>query len=440
MKTLHLFHHSNLKNGVDKTTCTLIVALKKLGVEPIAVVPEAGEVTDYLDAQGIVFRIIPYSCCLSHAERAQLRFLADSYDRQEALLSFIAEQSPDLIHINTAHLLHAGLAAAQLRIPTVWHIHSPFDEDLKRYRPLIGQGGYIWLLERLSSHLLGVSDDVKRTLAEFLPVERITTLYNGIDIDELTRAAQNEDGDLRQALNCPADAKLILGVGRISAQKDFAAFARVAARVIETQPDAFFIIAGPRQESEAVDLLEQEITRLQLSDRVLMLGPRGDVPNLCAQSDVFLSTAIFEGQGIAALEAMAFKKPVVAMACQGLRECIRHEHDGLLVEPGDEAGAADAIVRVLDNPEFAAELGNNGRQSVAAHFSSDQYARQFLAVAESAIAYGPARITEHEFELLQGLLKQIHYAHTRLSGFEQQTLMQRLKLLLWQGFHHFKSR
>ncbi len=173
---------------------------------------------------------------------------------------------------------------------------------------------------------------------------------------------------------------------------------------------------------------------------MLLLGSRSDVPSLCAQSDVFLSTAIFEGQGIAALEAMAFEKPVVAMACQGLRECIRHEHDGLLVEPGDEAGAADAIVRVLDNPEFAAALGKNGRQSVAAHFSSDQYARQFLAIAESAIAFGPARITAHEFELLQGLLQQIHYAHTRLSGFEQQTLMQRLKLLLWEGFHQFKLR
>lgn len=439
MKTLHIFHRSNLKNGVDKTTCTLIVALKKLGVTPIAVVPEEGDVTEYLNNHNILYRLIPYSCCAGITKRAQLNFLAESIGQTDLVVTFIQNESPDIIHINTGHLLHAGLAAAQCKIPAIWHIHSPFQEDLQRYKTTIGQGGYIWLLERLNSQIIGVSNDINQSLTEYLPSNRIKTLYNGVDIEELTQSAYSSSTDIRKELGIPSNAELIIGVGRISAQKDFAGFARVAGLVAKAKTNTFFIIAGPKKELEAVRLLENEISRLNLSDRLFILGSRGDIPSLVSQSNVFLSTAIFEGQGIAALEAMSLEKPVVAMACLGLRECINHEHDGLLVAPFDDDGAAKAIIRLLDHSHFAAELGANGKQSVAAKFSSAEYARQFLDLAEAAIQEGPGSISDNELEMLQGLLKQINIAHIRMLSFEQRTIKQRIKLILWELLNKLKA-
>jgi len=439
MKTLHICHNSDLKNGVDKTTCTLMVALKKLGVEPIAVVPKAGNVTEYLQSQAIRYWLVPYSCCVSRTERAQFKFYGDSFAQLDSLITLIRQENPDIIHINTGHLLHAGIAAARQRIPAIWHIHAPFAEDLSRYESSIGVGGYIHLLKQLSSRIIGVSEDVAKSLSEHLPPDRINTLYNGIDIEELRSSAKSSSTDIRAELGLSADAKLVIGVGRISAQKDFAAFARVAAKVVTFKSDCYFLIAGPKQEPEAVRLLEDELERGQLSNKLHILGPRDDIAALLAQSTIFLSTAIFEGQGIAALEAMALGTPAVAMACSGLRECIVNEHDGILVDPGDENSTATAILRLLDNPEFAQKLTANARISVAEKFSSQKYAKQFLNIANAALAYGPPAISDQELDLLSGLLGQINNAHLRLLGFEQQTLNQRIKGILWEWRQQLKA-
>jgi glycosyltransferase involved in cell wall biosynthesis len=440
MKTLHIFHNSDLKNGVDKTTCTLMVALKKLGVEPIATVPKAGNVTEYLQAHSIRYWLIPYSCCASRSERAQLMFYGDSFAQLDSLITLIHQETPDIIHINTGHLLHAGIAAARQKIPTIWHIHAPFAEDLTRYDSTVGTGGYIHLLKQLSSQIIGVSEDVNKSLSEHLPPDRIETLYNGIDIDELLQSAKSSSTDIRTELGLSADAKLVIGVGRISAQKDFAAFARIAAKVRKLKSDCYFVVAGPRQEPAAVSLLENEVAQNQLSNRLFILGPRDDIAALLAQSTIFLSTAIFEGQGIAALEAMALDTPPVAMACAGLRECIAHEHDGILVDPGDEDTAAAAILRLLDNPELVEKLTTNARISVAKKFSSREYAKRFLSVADAAIAYGPATMSSQELDLLSGLLAQINNAHLRLLNLEQQTLGQRIKGILWELRQKLKAK
>jgi len=435
MKILHIFHHSNLVNGVDKTTCTLIIALKKLGILVSAIVPDEGDVTDFLKQHNIIYHIVPYSCCMSLTQRAQFRFLADSANQQELLLSFIKKTRPDVIHINTGHLLHAGLAAAQLKIPAIWHIHSPFDHDLIRYQTSIGTEGYAWMLEQLSSRIIGVSNDVKISLTEHLPADRIQTLYNGIDVDNITKLASDSTVNIRNELGLAADAKIVIGVGRISEQKNFASFARVAKLISLQEPNCFFIIVGPKQGPKAINELEEELLHSQLSDKVFVLGPRLDVPSLVKQSDCFLSTAIFEGQGIAALEAMALKKPVVAMACSGLRECIKHDHDGILVALGDEQAAATNVINVLKNPELANKLGNNGKQSVIDRFSSIEYARQFLFRVEEAKAFGPAPVTESTLAFIQGLLIEINLAHQRLLQLEAETVLQRMKRALWKIMH-----
>ncbi len=435
MKILHVFHNSDLKNGVDKTTCTLITALKSLGSTCVATVPALGDASDFLTSHGIPFQVIPYPCCKSDAWRAQLYFLAESSRHVQEMINFIEQHQPDIIHLNTGHLLHAGLAAAKCKIPTIWHIHAPFDNDLKRYQSSIGTGGYRWILDNLSSHVIGVSNDVSGTISTQISNERVSTLYNGIDIEALHSASTTGTTNIRNELNLPDDAQLILGVGRISAQKDFATFARIAHKVVQRCNNTFFAIAGPKHEPKAIELLDKEVEQLALSDKLFILGPRSDVPALVAQSSAFLSTAIFEGQGIAALEAMALQKPVVAMACQGLRECIQDGVDGLLVEPGDETAAVDAVVKTLNDQALSQTLGENGLQSVSRNFSSKKYGSEFLDIAAIAVEHGPAIASADVLELINGLLNEIDKADQRLRALEQQTFMQRLRLLIWQTFH-----
>lgn len=407
LRLLHLFHHGDLLNGVDRTTLTLLSGLRRGGHEVFAVVPNAGEVTAALERAGIEHRIAALGCCASTAPSAQYAFLRRGAARAQLLADWIREWRVDAVHLNTGHLVDGAIAAARAGVPAIWHIHAPIEVDHERYARLFGVAAYGWLLGELGARVVAVSDDVRASLQTWVGADRLATLFNGVDVEALEAAASLASGDLRAECGWPADARLVLGVGRISAQKDFAAFARVVHRVLERAPDTVFAIAGPAEDAALAAELTVMAGASELRGRFRVLGPRSDVPALLAQADVFMSTAVFEGQGIAALEAMAVRRPVVAMACVGLRECLQHEVDSLLVTPGDEAGAADAVCRLLSDCVLAGQLGSRGRENVIARFSAEAFAAGFASLAAEAVAgYMPGR-SAAAAELVDGLLRAV---------------------------------
>ena len=428
MKILHVFHYSNLVNGVDRTTLTLLRALRQLGVEVSALVPDKGDVTQALDGLGVPYRVARLGCCTGPSKPAELAYLAQAATRAEMIESWLREGDFDLIHLNTGHLIDGAIAACKANVPAIWHIHAPFEIDLERYAGFMGPAAYAWLLGELGHHVIAVSKDVRASLLQWLPSGKVSTLYNGIDVDDLDIRARQPGQPLREELGLPANIPLVLGVGRISTHKDFATFVRVARRVVEMHASVCFAIAGPVEDRELAEALRGQIKELGLDGRVFVLGPRSDLPGLLAQSNAFLSTAIFEGHPLAALEAMALNKPVVAMDCVGLRECIEHEIDGLLVPLGNEVACAQAVLRVLHDGGWAMKLGERGRQSVLDKYSAQAYATGFLAIAESVLreTHTGGRAPAADFAL--GLLKEIRAANDRATKSGQRVPLQnRLK-------------
>ena len=439
MKILHVFHYSNLVNGVDRTTLTLLRALRQLKVEVSALVPDRGDVTQALDELGVAYRVASLGCCTGPSKAAELAYLARAATREEIIERWLREDGFDLIHLNTGHLIDGAIAACKANVPAVWHIHAPFEIDLERYAGFMGPEAYAWLLGELGDHVIAVSDDVRASLLQYLPAEKVSTLYNGIDVDDLDIRARQPGKPIREELGLAANIPLVAGVGRISAQKDFATFIRVARRIADTHADVCFVIAGPDEARNLAEALHKQIKELGLDGRVFVLGPRNDVPVLLAQSNVFLSTAIFEGQGLAALEAMSLNKPAVAMDCVGLRECIEHEIDGLLVPLGDEDACAQAVLRVLHDSVLAKKLGERGRQSVLNKYSAQAYAKGFLAIAESVLreTHTGGKAPAADFAL--GLLKEIREANDRATKSGQRPHLQtRLKTRLLQWASHLK--
>lgn len=414
MRILHIFHHSNLINGVDRTTLTLLRALRQIGMDVSALVPQIGDVTQALDGLGVEYRVLDLPCCTGPAKMAELRYLSRAATRAGEIEDWLRAERFDLVHLNTGHLLDGALAAAKAGVASIWHIHAPFEIDLARYSGFMEKNGYAWLLAELGSHVIAVSDDVRNSLLPHMPGSKVSTLFNGIDVADLDERARQMRIPLRDELGLSQGAPIVLGVGRISAQKDFATFVRVARQVMASHPTACFAIVGPDEDRVLADALRKQVAELDLGDRVFILGARNDVPALLAQCDAFLSTAIFEGQGLAALEAMSLNKPVIAMDCIGLRECIQSEVDGLLVPLGDESTCASAVLRVLADKALAAELGARGRQTVEARYSAAAYARGFLDIAKRAQSSHHAGTNTSAASFALGLLKEVREAHDRL--------------------------
>src|SRR3569833_3926198 len=129
---------------------------------------------------------------------------------------------------------------------------------------------------------------------------------------------------------------------------------------------------------------------------------------------------------------MAVRKPVIAMDCVGLRECVQHGHDALLVSLGDEAGCAEAVLLVLEDLELARTLGENGRESVLARYSGRAYGKGFLAIAEQVVR-GPRKDKEATTDIVLGMKKQVHTAQERTTRSAQRPLLRtRLKNCLFQ--------
>ncbi len=413
MKTLHVFHGSDLTNGVDRTTLTLMSGLAELGVSPYAIVPEPGAVTDALERRGFPFEIQPVLCCTGPTWRAELRYLASSLSRADWLETYLARENFDIVHLNTGHLLDAALASARSGVPAVWHIHSPFEVDFTRYERFMDRAGYVWLLEELGCAVIAVSDDIQASLSRFL-TKSVDMVYNGIDVSDLEQRAAENSLSVRAELGIPHDSRLVIGVGRISQQKDFSTFVRVAEAVAHKRTDVCFAIAGPAEDQALAGALNDQIRSAGLTERVRLLGPRADAPRWMAQSDIFLSTAVFEGHPLTTLEAMALRRPVVAMACVGLRECIDDRKDGLLVPLGDVAGAAEAVLRLLDDQHLAYAIGDAARNTVESRFSSRSFAEQFLQVMQRASEVGSPRPSAGALEMIRGLMWQIAKAYERI--------------------------
>ena len=415
MKILHAFHNADLINGVDRTTLTLLRALQGQGVEVLALVPQTGDVTRALDESGVAYMVSELRCCRGPAKMAEFAYLSRAAVRAGEIEARIRRDHVDLVHLNTGHLIDGALAAARAGVASIWHIHSPFEVDFQRYSSFMASEGYAWLLGELGDHVIAVSDDVRNSLLRWIPSNFVSVLHNGIDVEHLERRAQHSQPSIREELGLPPDASLVLGVGRISAQKDFASFVRVARRVVNMNSSVYFAIAGPAEDRSLAEALHRQVDELELDHRVFLLGPRRDVPALLAQCNAFLSTAIFEGHPLTSLEAMALQRPVVAMDCMGLRECVRHEVNGLVVPLGDEEACARAVLCVLEQAGLAQSLGECGRRSVLDRYSAAAYAKGFLAIAERTLAAFHPRKSAPAACLVLALLSEVRDAHDRLA-------------------------
>ena len=119
---------------------------------------------------------------------------------------------------------------------------------------------------------------------------------------------------------------------------------------------------------------------------VLFTGLRDDVPAVTAALDVAVLPSYREAQGLALLEAMALRRPVVATEVGGVPEMVRDEQTGLLVPPHDAVALGEAIARLLTDHPLADMLARSGHDFVHANFSLDEMVRAISAIYDEGAA------------------------------------------------------
>jgi glycosyltransferase involved in cell wall biosynthesis len=264
------------------------------------------------------------------------------------------------------HDLYANLlgipAAAIARVPVI--ISSQRDLahlDLYKTRRRV------WLrrLQKLSTAVLTNAGAVRDAVVaeNHFPPEKVRVIHNGVDMQKFAHGSRDR-GWLKQG---SAQEKWIALVGNMHSDVKGHPWLIAAAGDIAKQfPETRFVLLG---DGELRKDFERQVAELGLGGHFLFLGRRDDVPRILACCDIAVLPSKAEGLPNAVLEYLAVGLPTVATRVGGNAEIIQDGKTGLLVPPEDSSALAEAILRLLRDPGFAAILGKDGREYVAAEFS-----------------------------------------------------------------------
>ncbi len=214
-----------------------------------------------------------------------------------------------------------------------------------------------------------------------VPEDRLAMIYSGVEDEEPPAI---DPAAVRAEFGFPPDAPLVLFAGRLAEQKRVDDLLKALDLLQHVQPDVRTLIAG---EGPLRTRLEETAHAYRLDDRVRFLGHREDVPRLLAAADLLVLPSSYEGLPNVVLEAMRFRKPVVATAAPGTTEVVVNGETGLLVPIGDQVRLTRAIRDVVRDPALARRLGEAGRARVEAHFTAaamiDHFAELYEQLARS---------------------------------------------------------
>jgi glycosyltransferase involved in cell wall biosynthesis len=218
------------------------------------------------------------------------------------------------------------------------------------------------LFVRAADAIIAVSRHTKRDIIELYgaPAQKIHVIYEGIDerfspVD----AAGVEAVRQKYTIERP----YLLMVGTLEPRKNHVAALHALARL---KADGFphcLVIAGGH--GWLFDPIQSLVGELQLTPDVIFTGrvPDEDLPALYSGADSFLMPSLYEGFGFPVLEAMACGTPVVCSNVSSLPEVAGDA--ALLVDPEDEDALAQAVGRVLADPEMSAQLRSRGEEQAA---------------------------------------------------------------------------
>ena len=201
-------------------------------------------------------------------------------------------------------------------------------------------------------------------------------IYSGIAEEEPPPV---DPAAIRAEFGIPPEAPLAFFAGRLAEQKRIDDLLKALDLLQHVQPDLRTLIAG---DGPLRSRLEETARLYCLGGRVHFLGHREDVPRLMAAANLVVLPSAYEGLPNIVLEAMRFRKPVVATAAPGTTELVIDSETGTLVPVGKPQLLARAIRDLIRDPALARRLGEAGRQRVDRDFPAAAMINHFAQLYE----------------------------------------------------------
>jgi glycosyltransferase involved in cell wall biosynthesis len=273
------------------------------------------------------------------------------------LSAVLARSGATVVH---AHGLKAGWVSVSLRprprvVLTVHNI--VLDPEAGPGRRLLA--GLEQRLVPLVDHVISPSAAIDRRLAPIVAAERRSVI---LPVSPVARP-DRERAEVRRELELDEDAPLVVVVARLHPQKDLGTFVDAFASVVEQVPAARAVVVG---DGPLRSELATAVEAAGLGGRLRLVGARDHAVDHIGAADVFALSSVWEAVPLVVVESLLLGVPVVTTRVGIVEELIEPGVGGTVVDVGDVAGMARAIVALLEDPDVRLRVGAAGRARAAA--------------------------------------------------------------------------
>jgi len=312
-------------------------------------------------------------------------------------------EQPFLIPARPYHTLPLrAWQAAQPFLPygfKLWHSFHYLDDYTE---PIIarfsGAAGWIytkknmtwgtraWLLRSLfATRIVADNSEMQDEYFSTLGLrKKVRTIHHGLPLDDFHPDVVPWLG-LRSQYGIDPQQPVVGCIAQVVPQKDHPNLLKAAAAL----PGIHFLLAGSTADKDYYGELCAMVKALGLEGRVHFCGGVANIPAFLSEVDVIVLASRYEGFPVALLEAMACAKACVASDIPGPRDQIIDGDSGLLVPSGDPAALAEALDKLIHDPELRQRLGQAARKRVEEHFSIQREVAGHEALYRELVRSGP---------------------------------------------------
>lgn len=367
-----LFIHEFFDNiaGQELSLLDRLTGLREAGIECAVLLPGEGMFTQLLrthDIPVILFK-------LTRLSKATI----GGYFKTIGVVRRIIEQG----HFTIAHCSGAypcqyvWPASFLASIPCIVHINS-----------LVYTREVLWKnAVPMARHIITVSDAVREAVKKTIPSAsaKIVAVHDAITLKEILEPSVQKDIKARLKI---ADGTITIGqVGSILPLKGIEVFIEMAALLKTTHANIKFLLIGRVYDQAYLTKIMDKIEALSLKEDIIFTGFVTEVEQYIDILDVNVLATLSEGLGRVLVQAQLLGKAVIATDIDGCREVIEQEKTGLLVPVNDAASLANAVMRVLDDPILAQDLGERARKEAQYRFSLKRHVSHLMTVYQKALS------------------------------------------------------
>lgn len=359
--------------------CELLI--NKYGLDVHVILPYYGNGKSLLDEKSIPnYLINSFGWGIELSRERDSKCLKEISDKKlvndsaiQKIGEFIRINDVDIVHINSSYSYVGAIAALNENVPFVWHIRELLEE---------GQNNTMWdrkkgneLINR-SNKVIAISDSVNKKYSEFIDSDKITTVYDGVDIEKFYNPQKRifNDSIMR-----------IIFVGNVAVYKGILDFAEACILLNDTNFNDFEVLIVGAGDDSVIEDVKRMFSDANMDSLVRFLGYQKDITPFLNESDIFCMCSKFEAFGRTTVEAMLAGNLVIGADTAGTKDLIDDGVNGILYEQGSSKDLCEKILSAVNNKSKSIEIADYGRQYMFENMSAERNADEIYSLYEEIL-------------------------------------------------------